>query len=64
MKHCTICGIWLGEWHSYGLHTCSIEKSTVKPENTSGRTKLQIVIEAEETYLKPYLIGAEWAGRI
>ena len=64
MKHCIYCNKLLGSWKDYGFHTCSVEKPAIVPFNTSGRTKLQIVINMEETLLKHCLIGPEWAGRL
>jgi hypothetical protein len=66
---CAICGIkTLKNYQEYQQHyrtvhavrtfshRINIPKKTVKPTNVSGRTRQQIVDNAEKTWLRAYLI--------
>jgi len=57
MHKCTLCSkdfCTYGEFHAHQARRDCIE---YMPINTSGRSKLQIVLQAEQTYLAPYIIG-------
>ena len=55
---CPYCGIGFHGWGEYHEHLKTHQHKEVKPVNHTGRSKAQIVSEAEETWLHPYLIGS------
>lgn len=59
---CSLCGqISFQYYHEYETHRQVVHglKSQIKSEKVTGRSKAQIVNDAEETYLKPCLIAAD-----
>lgn len=46
MNNCVKCGLRFTTWHLYRQHACNV---TIRPENTSGRSKMEIVRSFEET---------------
>ena len=53
---CPICGICFQTWSEYHEHTRTHQHKEIKPVNHTGRSKAQIVREAEETWLCPFII--------
>lgn len=62
-KHvCELCGqISFSTYREYEKHRTEAHnmKTEVKAENVSGRSFLQIVSDAEDTWLKPHLIRTD-----
>lgn len=62
-KHlCALCGqISFKYYHEYEKHRAEAHgmKTAIKPENVTGRSRAQIVKDAEESYLQPFLIETE-----
>ena len=60
MRHnCALCGqISFTTYHEYEAHRREFHmlKTEIKPENITGRSRAQIVAEAERTWLQPHLI--------
>lgn len=62
MIRCTSCeNIRCGSWyefyeHVYAAHPTERMFVRTAPVNISGRTKMQIVVNAEDTYLREYII--------
>lgn len=62
MNLCVLCRQSFKDWNDYhdhmtGYHGHLISKAEhMLPRNTSGRDRVTIVREAEETWLRPYLI--------
>lgn len=56
---CPHCGIGFNKWEDYNEHltTHRVALSHLLPVNHSGRSKAQIVDEAERSWLAPYLIS-------
>jgi len=59
-KHlCVMCGqIAFNTYHEFEFHRALFHgmKTDIRPENITGRTPARIVFDAEDTWLKPYLI--------
>lgn len=61
-NHCSLCQTTFGHWSEYTSHMRTHHNVSHKvnysmlPVNTSGRTKKQIVEEAEKAWLKPGLL--------
>ena len=55
---CPICGICFQTWSEYHEHTRTHQHKEVKPVNHTGRSKAQIVHDAEETWLHPFIVGS------
>lgn len=56
---CALCGqISFSTYHEFELHRLNVHnvKTPIKPENITGRTRAQIVADAESTWLKDSLI--------
>ena len=62
MNTCVHCGIGFSKWGDYNEHLQEAHKMTsygtvlIKPVNVSGRSKAQIVKEAEASWLAPLII--------
>ena len=61
MQHinfCARCETTFSKWELYAYHMQSKEcVKVIKSVNTSGRTKAQIVNDAERTWLAPHIVG-------
>jgi len=58
MPKCVYCGIGFTKWSDYNDHK-GVHVTTIQPLNTSGRTKAEIVADAERTWLRSALVGSE-----
>ena len=59
MNKCAICEKIFKKWHEYYQHTQIKCVKKFVAVNTSGRSKRQIVEDAENSWLKPYLTKQE-----
>ena len=54
---CSRCGQDFHVWSEYHMHITPMRCARViRPINTSGRSKAQIIEDAERTWLMPYLV--------
>jgi DNA-directed RNA polymerase subunit RPC12/RpoP len=53
---CALCGKHFQTWEEYKMHTAFRHSQKIMPVNTSGRTKAEIVSNAESTWLRSFII--------